>query len=302
MVGWPAALRHLGGSARRHVIIVLMGESVLRDGTRLHHEVRGTGRPSIVCGGGPSTTYDYLVDDLNPLTTDMSLIFHDYRGSGRSSSAPIDTYTFGQLADDIAELASDLGHSSVDVIAHSLGVSVALSCALRHPELVRRLVLIDGSPSGVMRRMALPTLQSLGLLRTFKVMGRALTYAIVWRGRPESEDRTLARFSIMGTMQEGAAEFRDEVRRREVLADNDNAPHLERHAASFDVVKQLDAIEQPTLVIYGTRDAPFAAAARLLTDHLPNAKELRVEGSGHHPLVEEHDSVITAIREFLTRA
>jgi pimeloyl-ACP methyl ester carboxylesterase len=104
----------------------------------------------------------------------------------------------------------------------------------------------------------------------------------------------------MGTMQEGAPEFHDEVIRREVLAQNDNAPHLERHAASFDVVDQLDTIGQPTLVIYGTRDAPFAAAARLLISHLPVAKELRVEGSGHHPLVEAHGAVISAIREFLT--
>lgn len=66
------------------------------------------------------------------------------------------------------------------------------------------------------------------------------------------------------------------------------------------MVEQLGTIEQPTLVIYGTRDAPFVAAARLLMGRLPIAEELRVEGSGHHPLVEDHDSVTTAIRRFLT--
>lgn len=81
-----------------------MGEAALGDGARLHYEVRGTGRPTIVCCGGPSTTYDYLLGDLDPLTTDLSLIFHDYRGSGRSSSAPSQTYRFDQLADESPSL------------------------------------------------------------------------------------------------------------------------------------------------------------------------------------------------------
>jgi pimeloyl-ACP methyl ester carboxylesterase len=105
----------------------------------------------------------------------------------------------------------------------------------------------------------------------------------------------------MGTMQEGAGEHREEVRRREVLADNDNAPHLERCASTFDVVERLASIHAPTLVIYGSRDAPFVAGSRLLLDTIPSAIELRVEGSGHHPLVEDHDHVLAEISSFLKR-
>jgi pimeloyl-ACP methyl ester carboxylesterase len=103
----------------------------------------------------------------------------------------------------------------------------------------------------------------------------------------------------MATMQEGASAHREEVQRREVFADNDNAPHLERYASTFDVVDHLASIHVPTLVIYGSRDAPFVAGSRLLVDSIPTAIELRIEGSGHHPLVEDHDHVLAEISTFL---
>jgi len=276
-----------------------MADVALPDGPTLFCQTMGEGPLVVVCAGGPNSTFDYLTEDLAPLARDFTLAFHDYRGSGRSSSASPDTYTFEHLADDALALAETLGFASFDVLAHSMGGMVALSIALRHPAAVRRLVVIDASPSGVASRMAVPTLKALGALRLAKVCGRSLRYLLWWRWRPDSEARTLARFSIMGTMQEGALEHREEVRRREVFADNDNAAHLERYASTFDVVDRLASIEVPTLVIYGSRDAPFVAGSRLLVDSMPQVIELRIEDSGHHPLVEDHDRVVAEISTFL---
>jgi proline iminopeptidase len=278
-----------------------MGSMRLGDGTVLHYECVGAGPPVIVCHGGPSTTYQYLVDDLAPLSDVVTLVFHDYRGSGRSASAAPDSYRFEQLADDVAALAAHLGHSSFDLLAHSMGGVVALEGGLRHPAAVRRLVLIDVAPSGRLARMALPTIRALGARRLFTVVGRGARYLSWWSWRKETPERTLARYSIMGAMQEGAPEHRAAIRQREVLADNENAPHLERRSGSFDVVDELATIEAPVLVVYGSLDAPFAVGSRMLVDRLPNVLELRVDGSGHHPLVEQPDVVLPVIREFLTR-
>jgi pimeloyl-ACP methyl ester carboxylesterase len=274
----------------------------LADGTTLFCQTMGSGPLVVVCAGGPNATFDYLTTDLAPLARDFTLAFHDYRGSGRSSSASPDTYTFEHLADDAVELAQALGFTSFDVLAHSMGGMVALSIALRHPAAVRRLAVIDASPSGVASRMAVPTLKALGAMRLAKVGARCLRYLLWWHWRPNSESRTLARFSTMATMQEGASAHREEVRRREVFADNDNALHLERYASTFDVVDRLTSIHAPTLVIYGSKDAPFVAGSRLLVDSIPNAIELRIEGSGHHPLVEDHDHVLAEISTFLQQS
>jgi pimeloyl-ACP methyl ester carboxylesterase len=64
------------------------------DGARLAYERRGGGRRLYVCNGGPANDYRYLADDLTSLEDELEIIFHDYRGSGRSSPAPQQTYTF----------------------------------------------------------------------------------------------------------------------------------------------------------------------------------------------------------------
>ena len=180
--------------------------------------------------GGPSTTYDYLVGDLAPVSERFTLVFHDYRGSRRSDGASRETYTFERLADDVDELRQHLGVARVSVLTHSMGGFVALQYALRHREHCRSLALISSSPAGTMRRTAWLTLRALGIMRTVRMLGRAVWYVGAWSWRRESDAKTASRYSIMHIMQEGNPAFREAVAAREVLAQNDNAATLERAA------------------------------------------------------------------------
>lgn len=103
------------------------------DGIEIRYECRGAGPALFVCQGGPNNVCDTLIADLAPLTNTYTLIFHDYRGSGQSATAPAATYRFERLADDLDELRRHLGYESVAVLAHSMGWFVALQYALRHP-------------------------------------------------------------------------------------------------------------------------------------------------------------------------
>jgi pimeloyl-ACP methyl ester carboxylesterase len=78
------------------------------DGVDIRFDVIGTGPPLLVCHGGPSNVCDTLIGDLAALSPYFTLVFHDYRGSGQSSAAPKDTYTFARLADDLDELRRHL--------------------------------------------------------------------------------------------------------------------------------------------------------------------------------------------------
>jgi pimeloyl-ACP methyl ester carboxylesterase len=64
---------------------------------------------------------DTLVRGLPRLGSAFTLVFHDYRGSGQSGTAPRETYTFGRLADDLDELRRHLRLGPVPVLAHSMG-------------------------------------------------------------------------------------------------------------------------------------------------------------------------------------
>ena len=102
------------------------------DGTALYYETRGSGPPVFVCQGGPSTSFDALAPSLEPLEASHTMIYHDYRGCGRSGNSETDLYRFEQLADDLDQLRVHLGLDNVMVLAHSMGGFVALHFALRH--------------------------------------------------------------------------------------------------------------------------------------------------------------------------
>lgn len=132
------------------------------DGVEIRYELRGAGPPVFVCHGGPNNICDTLIADLAPLEDHCTLVFHDYRGSGRSAAAPVDTYRFDQLADDLDELRRHLDHDSAAVLGHSMGGFVALEFALRHPEAAARVALVGTTPCGALVPMAMPVLRALG--------------------------------------------------------------------------------------------------------------------------------------------
>lgn len=78
---------------------------------------------------------------------------YDLRGHGRSQMLATG-YTAAQMAEDLRELLDHLQLSSVHIVAHSFGGTVALSFALMYPERVRSLVLADVRIPSVQRRLA----------------------------------------------------------------------------------------------------------------------------------------------------
>jgi pimeloyl-ACP methyl ester carboxylesterase len=217
-----------------------------------------------------------------------------------SDRASPETYTFERLADDVDELREHLGAERVSVLAHSLGGLVALHYAIRHASHCRSLALMSCSPAGTMRRTAMPTLKALGAMRIARIVARGIWYLAAWSWRRESDAKTASRYSMMHIMQEGNPAFREAVAAREIFAQNDNAPTLERAAFQTDLCDELPSIDSPVLVIHGSKDAPFVAGGQLLERGVRNVRRIELRGVGHHALVEENARTSRELIEFLT--
>jgi pimeloyl-ACP methyl ester carboxylesterase len=105
----------------------------------MYYEVHGTGRPLILLHGAYMT-----IDGMGPLLAGLAetrqVIAAEMQGHGRTADIhrPI---TYELMADDTAGLARELGIENADVFGYSMGGGAALQVALRHPQLVRKLVL-----------------------------------------------------------------------------------------------------------------------------------------------------------------
>jgi len=111
------------------------------NGLDLYYEISGAGQPLILLHGGFGATGMY--GELLPaLIADYRVIAVDLQGHGRT--ADIDRpLRFETMADDIAALIAHLGFERADVMGYSLGGGVALQTAIRHPEVVDRLILVS---------------------------------------------------------------------------------------------------------------------------------------------------------------
>lgn len=111
------------------------------NGLELYHEVHGEGEPLILLHGGVGAS-EMFGANLPELAKARQVIAVHLQAHGHT--ADVDRpMTFEAMADDIAALISHLGFEQADVMGWSLGGSVALQTAIRHPERVRKLVLVS---------------------------------------------------------------------------------------------------------------------------------------------------------------
>ena len=109
----------------------------------MYHEIEGDGPPLVLLHGSYMTA-----DDMAPLRAGLTglrrVITPEQQGHGRTADAdrPI---TYEQMADDTAALMRALDAAPADVVGYSMGGGIALQLAIRHPGLVRRLVVISAA-------------------------------------------------------------------------------------------------------------------------------------------------------------
>ena len=113
------------------------------NGLEMYYEVHGTGRPLVVLHGAYMT-----IGAMGPIVPGLAetrqVIAVELQGHGHTADVdrPI---TYEQMADDTAALFGRLGIDQADVFGYSMGGGVALQLAIRHPGLVRKLVVASAS-------------------------------------------------------------------------------------------------------------------------------------------------------------
>ncbi|MGH2967761.1 MAG: alpha/beta fold hydrolase [Solirubrobacteraceae bacterium] len=113
------------------------------DGLSMYYEIHGSGRPLILLHGA-YMTIDMMGPLLPGLAETRQVIAAEQQGHGHT--ADVDRpLTYEQMADDTAALVRHLEIDIADVVGYSMGGGIALQLAIRHPALVRKLVVASAS-------------------------------------------------------------------------------------------------------------------------------------------------------------
>ena len=111
------------------------------NGLQLYYEIYGNGEPLVLLHGGLGAI-EMFGANLPALAQTRQVIAVDLQGHGRT--ADIDRpLNVAFMADDIAALLKQLGIQQADIMGYSLGGGVAFQTAIRHPQVVRKLVVVS---------------------------------------------------------------------------------------------------------------------------------------------------------------
>ncbi len=264
-------------------------------------EVVGRGNPLVLMHGGPGLDHWSLLP-FRRCKDRFTLVFYDHRCNGRSVGAPMSSMTWENLTADADALRQRLGFERWAVLGHSFGGHVALEYALRYPDSLSHLVLLDTGGEGRWSQQNAADLlakrgyspERVELVRRwfngefapdewfpiFRRIGGAYYYHL--------NPLRLARELVQG---EWRTKFRPEPF---IFAGR----HLLR---GWTVMDRLGEITVPTLVMAGREDFVFPPECqRELAAGIPNARLRIIERAGHNPQSEQTAEVMRAVSDFIS--
>jgi pimeloyl-ACP methyl ester carboxylesterase len=276
---------------------------------RLHYVTVGNGKLMMFLHGFPEFWYEWK-NQLTEFGRDYQAVAPDMRGYNLSSKpADVEQYRMKYLIEDVRGLAEYLGHKKFILVAHDWGGAVAWPFAMRHPEYLERLIIINAPHPVIFVRE----------LRDNPAQRKASQYILMHR--TSQAENILARddYAALATslladgMKQGY--FTEEDRKAFVEAWSQpgaltgglnyyRATHLGSFTGEGDDSLSADPsmfrVEVPTLIIWGEKDR-YLLTGNLdgLKVYVPNLMIKRVPDGSHWIIHEKPALVNSYIRAFV---
>jgi pimeloyl-ACP methyl ester carboxylesterase len=276
---------------------------------RLHYVTVGQGTLIMFLHGFPEFWYEWKTQ-LAEFGRDYQAVAPDMRGYNLSSKpADVAQYRTRYLIEDIRALAEHLGHKKLILVAHDWGGGVAWPFAMRHPEYVEKLIIINAPHPVIFVRE----------LRDNPAQRKASQYILVHRtaGAEDMLARDNYALLVNSILRDGLERgyFKEEDREAYIEAWSQSgaltgglnyyrAAHLGSFTGEGDDILSADPssfeVRVPTLVIWGDKDR-YLLTGNLegLEKYVPNLTIKRIPDGSHWVIHEKPVLVNSYIREFI---
>ena len=276
---------------------------------RLHYVTAGKGKLIMFLHGFPEFWYEWK-NQLAELGRDCQAVAPDMRGYNLSSKpTDVEQYRIKYLIEDVRALAEHLGHKKLILVAHDWGGAVAWVFAMRHPEYLEKLIIINAPHPIIFVRE----------LRDNPAQRRASQYILVHR-TPEAEDilsKNDYTVLVSSLLSDGLKEgyFTEEDKKAYIEAWSQPGAltgglnyYRATYLGSFTGQSEDDlsadssllTLAVPTLVLWGEKDK-WLLTGNLegLEKYVPNLSIKRISDCSHWVIHEKPGLVNSYIREFI---
>jgi len=284
---WPAGGEELGPY-----------EEIELHGHTVGFQAAGQG-PLLVLLHGITSTSDAWREVMPRLTERYTVIAPDMIGHGRSAK-PRGDYSLGAYAAGLRDLLAVLGFERGTVVGHSFGGGIAMQFAYLFPEFVERMALISSGGLGrevhpILRAAVLPGSEWVMplLAREWSVRAGGAIAAVAGKlGIEAGPDIAEFARGYASLIHDGAREAFIHTMRSCIDPDGQRVSALDRLYLADQI---------PTMFIWGTDDPVIPVAhGRRAHEIVSHSRYVEIEGSGHWPMLDAPERIITELTSFIT--
>ncbi len=239
--------------------------AIILDGSMVHYEALGRGRPIIFLHGWVGS-WRYWINAMQVASTSFRAYALDLFGFGDSMRDPL-RYSLDRQADLVRRFLEEMGIGKVALVGHNLGALLGLAYLKQWPQSVDRIMAINwpfdyASVNPRMRNGDMPDL-------------------VDW---------------LAGRSPEAAAALSD-ASKADMQAITASMAGLQANANLFFEIRGLGV---PCLFVYGSNDPGIVMPSQERTDSLPNhMHQINLEGTGHFPMIDNPNQFNRLLTDFL---
>lgn len=282
------------------------------NGVRLHYATTGSGKLILFAHGFPEFWYAWN-SQLAEFGKDYKTVALDMRGYNLSSKpADVDQYKVPVVVEDFRALAEKLGYRKFILVGHDWGGGIAWAFAIRHPEFLEKLIIINAPHPAVFARE----------LRDNPLQQKASRYMLGFRTPGAEEALSANHYAalvqiVMGEglkkglfSEQDRTAYLDAWSQPEALTGGLNyyraarlgPPSIggDKSTGTFAAGQADLVVRVPTLVIWGEQD-PYLLTSNLegLGEYVPDLTVRRVPDATHWVVHEKPALVNAYIRDFI---
>ena len=288
------------------------GWAELDGGIRMHYVEKGSGPLVLMLHGFPQFWWLWRAQ-LEDLGRDHRAVAPDMRGYNLTTApAEVEAYRMRHLLGDIRGLVEHLGAERFTLVGHDWGGIVSWAFAVKHPEMLERLVICDAPPPFTWGRELERTPRQREAVRYMEEFSKPAPHAeemVSANDFAELEALAIGRGLEVGYLDETDRErYREAWSRPGAITGGLNYYRASRmgdqvaHGQPAEAQAALRAmrVEVPTLVIWGDEDKfLLPGLTEGLEEWVPDVRVEILPGAGHWIPQERAEDVTALIREFM---